>query len=172
MLDFFTQSDSPVQIRINGTPYNLPRFLNDRMIEWSAAIRRQIIDEATAHLDDDDKARFLTFFQPPPVDALDMAQRALSNDGAKYVCDVCLKAAGVADAEREGILRLSEPVALRNLSAELTKAPQAKALLDASSKQGDGPLPNPPRGSDDSAAAPTATKDSSAKPIPASIHAA
>jgi hypothetical protein len=38
MLDFFSQSDSPVEIKIDGTAYKLPRFLLRQMIDYSATL--------------------------------------------------------------------------------------------------------------------------------------
>jgi hypothetical protein len=81
MLDFFSQSDSPVEIKIDGTAYKLPRFLLRQMIDYSATLRREQVETATAHLNPDDKARFLTYFQPPAIDLMQMAQWCLSGEG-------------------------------------------------------------------------------------------
>jgi hypothetical protein len=170
VLDFFTQQDAPVEITIDGTVYKLPRFGLDEMIERSATIRRETADMATEHLTPDDKARFLTFFQPPAIDHMDMARWCLSSEGLKHVAERQMKLAGVPDEIRASLLKRPDDQKLYALVAELTTAPRAMVQM-----KGDGeksPLTQQPAGSGDSGAAPSTTKSPSDKPTPASTAAA
>lgn len=137
-MDFFTAQDAPVRITIDGTAYDLPRFLLPAMKQWSAAIRKQIADEATAHLDADAKARFLTFFQPPAIDLMQLAERAVSAD-ADYPCRAQMKLAGVPEDVIENLMTKSDPLMIRKLADELTTAARAKAKLEQG-KEGENPL--------------------------------
>jgi hypothetical protein len=172
VIDFFTQNDSKVQIKIDGTEYNLPRYLLDKMIKQSTVQRRQIIDEATEKLSDDDRARFITYFQPPPIDVMQMAQWCLSPDGVKVVCDQCMKEGGVPDEVRKSLLEHGDPILLYKLASELTTATRAQAQLKAQNQRGDNPLTQPPRESENSAAAPQPTNAPSGNPTLASTTAA
>jgi hypothetical protein len=172
VIDFFTQSDSPVEIKIDGTTYKLPRFLLRHMIKYSATLRRQQVETATAHLSPDDKARFLTYFQPPAIDLMEMARWCLSAEGVLAVCEAQLKAANVPDELRKSLLNNGDPQTLYALAAELTTAVRAKAQLGSMNQGGDNPLTQPPPESGNSAAAPPATNTTSAPPTPDSTRAA
>lgn len=172
MLDFFSQSDSPVEIKIDGTAYKLPRFLLRQMIDYSATLRREQVETATAHLNADDKARFLTYFQPPAIDLMEMSRWCLSAEGVLVVCERQLKAGKVPDELVKSLLDNGDPQTLYNLAAELTTALRAKAQLTAMNKGGDNPLTQPPPESVNSAAAQPQTSTTSAAPTPDSTQAA
>lgn len=172
MLDFFTQSDAPVEIKIDGTAYKLPRFLLREMSEQSATNRREQADFATAHLNADDKARFLTYFQPPAIDLMDMAAWCLSPEGVPVVCERQLRVGGVPPDLIKWMLQNGDPQMLYVLAKELTTAARAKAQLEAQNKGGDNPLTLPPRESGDSGAAQPPTNTTSAPPTQASTPAA
>src|SRR6185312_7727997 len=165
-MDFFSAADSPIEITIDGKPYQLKRFLLPELKAWSASIRRKTVDEATAHFDADDKARFLLYFNAPPIDVPDLISRATTSDGAEYVVDAVLKTAGVPDDIRKGVINSSDPLALAALAGELTISKQVSAML---AKEGDdkSPLAGPTLGSDGSPETSPAMMPASAPPTPA-----
>lgn len=124
-MDFSTALAVPVAVRINGKDYNLPRFLMPDMKEWVAEDRKRILDEATAHLNDDDKARFKTYFQPPRSNVFAVIDWARSPEGAPVVIEKQLKKAGVPNDVRAAMLANCDPQDLANLAVELTSAKQA-----------------------------------------------
>lgn len=131
-MDFFTTHAAPIVIRVNGTSYTLPRFLLPQIKAWGAERRQKTVDEATAHLSDDDKARFLMYFQSPYIDVLDVAAWAVSTDGADEVCARQMRAGGVPDELVDAVIAQCGPVALRNLAEQLCSADSA--AQDAKSK--------------------------------------
>jgi hypothetical protein len=149
-LDFFTTHQSPIAITIDGKAYMLPRFLNPALKQWSALLRKQQADLATEHLDADQKARFLTYFQPPAIDIAEMLQTARAAEGADYVVRSQMQAAQVPGELIDNILSNADPMLIRNLAMELTQAPQTLAKLGAEEKP--DPLPQPAGASGDSPA--------------------
>lgn len=170
-MDFFTSNDGPISINIDGNPYTLQRFLLPAMKEWAASIRKQTSDEATSHLDADAKARFLTYFQPPAIDVMQLAERVLSPEGGEYVCKYAMKKAGVADDVIKSLLASSDPLLIRKLADELATASRSKAEA-AIPNEGASPLTPPAGASGDSPATSATTTATSAAPTSDSTQTA
>lgn len=72
-MQFSTINPGPVEIIVDTVSYKVPRFLLPQMSEWMEEILEKQIERATKHLDDDAKARFLMYMQPPLFDVADIA---------------------------------------------------------------------------------------------------
>lgn len=174
-MDFFTSHDGPVCIRIDGKEYALPRFLTDALIEWGERTRRQAIDDATAEMKAEARARFLLFLQPPAIDVARQLDEAYTAAGARYVVGRQLDKAGVPADVRDKVLSCADPILLRNLSVELTTARRARPLAGEDSDKADptsGPASAPTTPSGASASTGPAGSPSSATPTPAPTQAA
>jgi hypothetical protein len=135
-------------------------------------LRREQVETATAHLNPDDKARFLTYFQPPAIDLMQMVSWCLSGEGMVVVLDMQMKLGGVPEDLRKSLIDHGDPVQLYELAKEITTAVRAKAQLTNMNKGGDNPLTQPPPESGNSAAAQPQTSTTSAPPTPDSTQAA
>jgi hypothetical protein len=145
-LDFFTTQTPPFVINIDGKAFQLPRFLGPAFIALSAKLKKERVDEAMAELGDhtaEERARFRTFWQSPPMDTRFVAQYALSPEGTAYVVDHCLAKAGVAEADRKRVLEENDPLLLRNLADELTFAARLNERLKIEGEDA-SPLPESP----------------------------
>lgn len=144
-MDFLAAHDAPYAVKIRGTPYNIPRFLGPALREWAAEQLQQQRDEATAHLSPDDKARFLMFFRPPPIDVKRQLAEATTGSGSEYVVRRQMKIAGVPPGLVDEIVDHDDPMLVRNLAEELTMLPATAAQVDAlAGGEGDNPLTPPP----------------------------
>lgn len=145
-MDFFTTHDAPVAVNIDGTAYSLPRFLMPALKAWAAQIRKELEDAALAQFGDkpDERARFLTYFQPPPIDIADLLGRVYSPEGAEHIVDAQLRAAGVPDDIRTKMIAQAPPLMLRTLALELTKAAEVLKKLGVDEKEKADPLPPSP----------------------------
>ena len=126
-MDFTTALATPIAIRINGTSYSLRRFLLPQMKQWAAERQQAITDMATKHLDADGKARFLLYFQAPPVDIFELAKYARSPDGAADIVDRQMKGAGVPDDVRTAVINNADPLLIANLADQLASSNNAAA---------------------------------------------
>jgi hypothetical protein len=167
-LDFLTTHDAPLSITINGTPYSVPRFLNPALKRWAAERNRAFADQATADLSPEDKRRWLTFFQPPPIDVKRLLQESTTPEGAEYVVREQLKLAGVPDETVQQLLDRSDPIVIRNLAEELTLAAPASAKVDAQAgvTESADPLPSAPPPSEGGASTGAPSTPDSAPPTP------
>lgn len=136
MFDFSTAVAAPVRVNIDGTPYDLPRFLLPQFKAWVAVRQKRAVDEAMKQLGDDvdARARFMMYFQPAPVDVAQLAEEALTPEGIEYVLGVALKAAGLPDDKRAALLAAGDPLALRGIARVLLSAEQTTAKLKGESK--------------------------------------
>lgn len=141
---FTTAHPAPVPVTINGTTYQVPRFLLPEFKARAAEHRKRVIAEATAHLDPETKARFLTYYAPPPVDTASVARELLTPAGVEELLRTQFKAASVPAADVDSLLTLADPVLLRNLAEELSTAQQAAAKQEKDSGDGEGTPETPP----------------------------
>lgn len=173
MFDFTTATSAPVTIvRINGTEYRLPRFLLPAMSDWSAERRKATSDEATAHLNDDDKARFLQYFPAPLIDIAEAGPWAVSTEGAPVVFTRQAKLAGVPDNLIEAVIAQTDPMGMRALAKELCSAQQASDSAKGLTDGDKSPLAEPPAGSQDSPGTGAPNTPASAPATPESTQAA
>lgn len=174
-MDFVTTHAPPVPIKVNGKPYQVPRFLLPEQEAWVALKVQEQIDKATAHLDDDAKARFLMFFQPPPADVLALIEEQRSPAGVRYILETQLPKAGIPDADVRAMLAHGDPLLLRRLADRVGSARDA-ATQFASESGDEGKTADPPTGPGPaSAAAPVtgaSTPDASPTPTPEKTAAA
>lgn len=161
-MDFTTTVSAPVTIiTINGTEYKIPHFLLPDQIEWMAKRRNTEIDEATKHLDKDQKARFLAYFPIRPVDIWVVSDLARSPEGTQYVIRTMFKKAGVPDNVTTAVLQQSDPNLLRKLADELCSASAAGSAATQMTEKSADPLPEQPDGSSGSVGTgPQSTPDS------------
>ena len=150
-MDFTTATAPPIIITIDGTKYTLARFLLPQMKEWAADRVNKQTALATAHLDKDEKARFLMYFQPAPVDILDIATHALSPDGAIDIVDRQMKAAGVPENIRNTVIATGDPMQIRGLASQLSSSGVAAAQIKEGSEANADPLAVPKAASSDAA---------------------
>jgi hypothetical protein len=148
-MDFITTAAPPVPVTINGVKYNVPRFLRPQMGDYAAEQQKAHADRATAHLDADQKARFLMYFDPPPPDVLELSQRlrTAGDDGIGYVLDRQLRVAGVPDDVRAAFLANVDPQLQWKLADVVcsTRIADAKAAQQSEDPgSGADPLPAPP----------------------------
>lgn len=169
-MDFVTAAAPPFRITLNGTPYDLPRFLAPQFKAWVAIRQKQTIDLALAQLPDADaRARFLMYFIAPPVDTAALMDEAATPDGAEYVNETCMAAGNVPEDVRKAFHANVDPMQQRNLSLMLCSSRQAAARQreesdDPGSKG--NPLTGQPHTSGGSPATTSATSPSSAAPTP------
>jgi hypothetical protein len=131
-MDFVTAHPSGIAVRINGTPYSIPRFLLPQIRRWTAERQQAVADRAVAHLDADGKARFLMYWQPPPVDVFAVADYARTPEGIADILGRQLKEGGVPDDVRAAMLENADPMMLATLCERVTSA--SKAAVDAKDK--------------------------------------
>ncbi len=134
MFDFDTTLGGPLKVTIDKKDYQVPRFLIPDLKEWAADQRATTIAEATAHLEDDAKARFLTFFQPPPIDVFDVDAWSRSPEGIDTVLHKQLEKAGVSEATVDEMIASCDPLMLGKLSNELTSARASTKRIIAESE--------------------------------------
>ncbi len=177
MFDFFTDAPPPVRVTINGTAYDLPRFLGADFSAWVAERQKATMDAALAEFGDDAdaRARFRSYFRPVPIDVAELADEAKTPAGSDYVIRRCLKAANVPDDIAGAFVANVHPETKRALAWHLASADaMAQAMKRASDDPGaagnptTGPAPT-------SSALPTttpATDTPSPAPAPESSQAA
>lgn len=156
--DFAEIHDAPVSITILDGTYSVPRCLNEGLMEWASVLRRRTMDEATAHFlreGDEDvekvklgreaKARYLTFWQPPPLDVSELLQRVVEPDGIDFVLRRQLKIAGVPQDRIDLMCRNGDPQQLRTLVDILTTSSQFTRETKIPGEDDAGPLTGPKR---------------------------
>lgn len=163
-MDFLTAHAAPINVTIDGTPYQLPRFLMKQMKEWAALRQKTALDTAMAKVkgDKEAQARILTYYTAPPIDVAQLAEEAGTPEGAEYIVRHCCRAANVPDQTIDALILSADPMALRNLSVMLASARQAAAAMKQASDEPEGreadPLPEREPTSDGS---PTTTPQTS-----------
>lgn len=174
-MDFGDIHDEPVVFTLSGVEYTVPLFRLPALVAWSALVRREKADFATAHLikDNDDKdgkeakARYLTYFQPPPIDTQELVQKEVAPEGIDYVLRHCLKQAKPPmPAELiDRLLAYGNPMQLRELADKLTLNAQTQGKLKEEG-EGDDPLPQQPPASEGSPETGGSSADGSSQPAP------
>jgi hypothetical protein len=172
LFDFQTVHAAPVRVTIDGTAYDVPRFLLPQFKAWCAARQKASVDAAMNEIGDDadQRARFMLYWQPAPIDVVAMLEEALSPEGVEYVVGTQLKAAGLEEAKALAVLASAGAPMLRALAKELLSATTAKANQLGSSEdpgRGGNPLPVLQGGSADSAETTPTTASPSPEPSPA-----
>lgn len=151
-MDFFTTHDAPVAITIDGTPYSVPLLRNPGLKKWSAIQRERYADEAGNSFKDKDgavdqerKARFLVYAPAPPIDIAEMMIAAVSPEGAEFIVDIQLEAAGVPADVRKRFVENVYPDDLRALASRLVKRAETLNTLGVKpEEQRTDPLPGSP----------------------------
>jgi hypothetical protein len=151
--DFGECHDEPVVIRVRGKEFKLPRMLNPGLIEWSAEIRKQINDDATAHLlreeskneeevkaGREQKARFLMYWQSSPIDVVDLLKRVTTPEGIDFVVERQCRKAGMTDEEIDVLFLGADPAKLRRLADELTTSADIIKANEIAGEAGGSPL--------------------------------
>lgn len=168
MFSFDTTVGGPVVVTINKTGYSVPRFLLPALKQWAAQRRATVVAEATAHLDPDEKARFLMYFQPPPVDIFGIDEWSRSPEGAEVIIRQQFKLAGVPEQLTELVITNGDPLILSQLA--YTLASSSRALKQVSGDEGKGdkdPLAEQPPVASGSASIGTLNSGNSSTPSPA-----
>lgn len=142
-MDFNTTADTPIAITINGTAYTIPLLRNAGLKKMSAVLRKQVLDEATSHIEDEDKrAQFKAYFPVPAYDIADLMLRATTPELADVAVDTQLEAAGVPADVRRSFVENVHPDRIRELAAALTRRSETLARLGMDeAKEKSDPLP-------------------------------
>jgi hypothetical protein len=177
MFDFGDCHDEPIPIKVRGKVYMLPRALNAALIEWSAVLRQEARDGATAHLlheDDKDpemvkagreaKARFLTYWPAPSYDVSDLLRRAVTPEGIDFFVERQCRKAGMPEEHIDALFIAADPGDLRKLADELTTSAQIVNSNKVKGEDGASPLTQPRRESEGSRGTGEGTSASSHTP--------
>jgi hypothetical protein len=179
-LDFGDIHNAPVSFKLKGVEYTVPLFRLPALVEWTAKVKREKADFATAHLlgppdkkgeyskaGMEAKARYLTYWQPPPIDTMEMVQREVSPEGIDYVLRYALaKASPPMPAELiEELIAFGNPTALRELADRVTLNRETQQRM---SEEGEGkdPLPQSPPASEGSPETGGSSADGSSQAVP------
>ncbi len=150
-MDFVTTNDTPFPITIDGTAYQIPRFLGPALAAWAEEDRQKTMAEALGELkSEQDRARFRAFFRMPAVDVGRQLAEASSAEGSQYVCRKQMQAAKIPDEVIDKVFAHADPILVRNLAQELTMLPETAAKVDelaGAGKSGETPLTSPPTAS-------------------------
>jgi hypothetical protein len=169
-LDFFTAHDEPVAITIDGTPYSVPLLRNPGLKKWSAIQREKYADAAgdsfkdkDGNVDQERKARFLTYAPAPPIDIAEMMISAVSPEGAEFIVDIQLEAAGVPAEVRKKFVENVYPDDLRAFASRLARRSETLGKMGVKpEEQRTDPLPGSPSESEGSPG--TSTPSDAASP--------
>lgn len=105
---FFLQAArAPVVVMWGDKKLLIPKFTVGESIEWAAEIQANMAENATAGLDEEKKVQYLTFYPVLPPTKNELRRMVMTDSGAKYVCETCLKKASIKD--ERGITRASGP---------------------------------------------------------------
>lgn len=130
MFSFTTTRATDIVITIDGVQYSLPRFLMAEQAAWVAEREREIINTALERLPTkQEQARFLTVFQPPPVDVLDCLDYMRSPKGVQHVLRACMKRASVPVDIIEKVIA-GDPMELVVLARQLSGVDEASAAVN------------------------------------------
>lgn len=142
-MDFNTTAEVPISVTINGTAYQIPLLRNTGLKKMSAMLRKQVLDEATSHIEDPDKrAQFKAYFPVPAYDIADLMLRATTPELADVAVDTQLEAAGVPPDVRKAFIDNVHPDRIRDLAAALTRRNETLARLGVDeAKEKSDPLP-------------------------------
>lgn len=145
-MEFVTTHAPPFPIKINGKPYDVPRFLLRQVKEWAVNRQNAAKESALAVLPDADaRARFLLYHQPPAVDVAYIAQLLTASEGIEHIVRDCLKRANVPAEDITGLLENADPLLIRRLADELRSG--NGVIADQLASSGDpGAAGNPPTG--------------------------
>jgi hypothetical protein len=77
----------------------IPKFILDKIIEWSRDIMEQRQQEIASGMTDMQYAEHRALYPPLPPDMLEMKRMVRTPEGAKYVVAECLKFAKVVDTK-------------------------------------------------------------------------
>lgn len=151
MFSLDTTLGSPIVVTINGTKYNIPRFLLPAIKQWAVDRRAEVTAEATSHLAPDEKARFLMYFQAAPVDVFQLDEWSRSPEGSESIIRRQFAAGGVPVDLIDQAIERSEPLILAQIAYTLASSSRAlKQVSDEKAGQTPDPLAEPSPGADDS----------------------
>ncbi len=152
-MDFSTQHDAPFSVTIDGTTYQLPRFLLPQFKEWADVARKErvalILEQFTTP---QERAQHLSWWEPPIQDIAMLVDRAREPGGIEFVVNRSMDLAGVPADIRQRVLR-GDALQLRELALQLTMASAVKSNLKAQ-----GPVKDAPAGESQSSSQPSASE--------------
>lgn len=141
LFDFNTTHGGPLDIRINGTSYSIPRFLTRQFAAWAQKERQRLLDEALSQIaDEKERAQFILYFSAPAVDVYQQVRELNTARGVEVVVRDCLSRGGVPADVIEKVIVSADPIVLRQLAGELCSS----AAAEDAAAQISGP--NPPEG--------------------------
>lgn len=136
-MNFNLANNGPIDIKIDGKPYSVPRFKRKDWLKWGAEIDAERVDQATAGMDAGSRCKFLMLYPPAPVDEHELSRRIQTTAGKEYLLRICLKRASVPDDEIEKLLEQGEPEGLRILALWLASLIDPARMAAPSQPEGE-----------------------------------
>lgn len=142
MLEFATNYDAPVTVKIGGVEYSVPKMYND---DWQVSHAEQMnkrMAEAIKGLDEEQTARFKAIWEPTPRDSETHLKWALSPEGVVWILKRQLAKATPAMPEAivESTATKAPLRSRRTLVVMLTEAPDIiKDITNQHTDEGEQP---------------------------------
>jgi hypothetical protein len=151
-MNFTTVRPGPVSMSIDGIEHKVPRFFLPEMSEWMEELINARVERATGHLNDDDKARFLMYYNPPIFDVSTVGQDIRSPTGAiRFLKRQLPKATPpVSEETIDKLIAGNDADSLRELVEHIASCKIAEATIESVAGAGgkDDPLAKQPRTSE------------------------
>jgi hypothetical protein len=125
MLEFATNFDQPVPIRVMGVDYLIPCMTNDDWLASHQWATDQRVEKLTKDMSEDQRARFLAIWEPSPRDSLTHLNWAMSPEGIQWIIERKAKESKPTMSEAAyALISKTAPLRMRReLAALLTEAP-------------------------------------------------
>lgn len=131
MFEFKIADPGPISVKIDGVEHLVPRLLLPEMDRWMEELTDRQIEKATGHLDEERRAQFLLYHQPPLFDVADVAVEVRTPGGVKRLLERMLpKATPPVPKEKiDQMIKWLDPRSLRQLADYIASAATASAII-------------------------------------------